>query len=71
MNENKPLPKGWEVKNLGDIGKIFNGNSINATIKKEKYLNINGGMPYIATKDISCENIIDYSNGISIPFEEK
>ncbi|CAB9544215.1 hypothetical protein BROOK1789C_1514, partial [Bathymodiolus brooksi thiotrophic gill symbiont] len=40
MNENKPLPKGWEVKNLGDIGKIFNGNSINATIKKEKYLNI-------------------------------
>ncbi|SMN14315.1 Type I restriction-modification system, specificity subunit S [uncultured Candidatus Thioglobus sp.] len=71
MNENKPLPKGWEVKNLGDIGKIFNGNSINATIKKEKYLNINGGMPYIATKDISYENIIDYSNGISIPFEEK
>ncbi|CAC9611349.1 Type I restriction-modification system, specificity subunit S [uncultured Gammaproteobacteria bacterium] len=71
MNENKPLPKGWKVKNLGDIGKIFNGNSINATIKKEKYLNINGGMPYIATKDISYENIIDYSNGISIPFEEK
>ncbi len=65
------LPEGWSVKKLGEAGKIFNGNSINAVIKKEKYLNINTGIPYIATKDISYKNAIDYDNGVSIPFEEK
>ncbi len=65
------LLEGWSVKKLGEVGKIFNGNSINAVIKKEKYLNINTGIPYIATKDISYKNAIDYDNGVSIPFEEK
>ncbi len=71
MSGYKQLPKGWEVKRLGEVGKIFNGNSINSAVKKEKYLNIESGIPYIATKDISYKNIIDYSNGVSIPFEEK
>jgi len=66
------MKKDWKIKKLVDIGKIFNGNSINAKVKKEKYLNREeDGIPYIATKDVSYKSIIDYNNGISIPFEEK
>ncbi|MFZ2412366.1 MAG: restriction endonuclease subunit S, partial [Candidatus Methanoperedens sp.] len=61
----------WEVKKLGDIGKIYNGNSINEKVKKDKYTDVDEGLPFIATKDVSYVNIIDYDNGIKIPFEEK
>jgi type I restriction enzyme S subunit len=57
----------WEVKKLVDVGNIFSGNSINAKIKKEKYTNVSSGIPYIATKDISYNSVINYDNGISIP----
>ena len=60
-----------EIKKLKDIGLIFNGNSINATVKKEKYLNIEDGLPYIATKDVNYKSIINYDNGVRIPFIEK
>ncbi|CAC9651271.1 restriction endonuclease subunit S [bacterium endosymbiont of Bathymodiolus sp. 5 South] len=65
------LPKGWEVKKLGEVGNIFNGNSINAKVKKEKYSNLSEGLNYIATKDISYESVINYDNGIKIPDEDK
>ena len=65
------MRKGWEIKKLGDIGIIFNGNSINENIKKEKYLNIEDGLPFIATKDVGYDNVVDYDNGIRIPFGEK
>jgi len=61
----------WKIRKLGDIGNIFNGNSINAKVKKDKYLNLTEGFPYIATKDVSFESKIDYDNGVKIPFEEK
>jgi len=57
----------WETKELNETGNIFSGNSINAKIKKEKYTGLDSGIPYIATKDISYDSIIDYENGISIP----
>ncbi len=60
----------WEVKELSKIGNIFSGNSINAKIKKEKFLNIDSGMPYIATKDVSYDSVIDYDNGVKIPESE-
>ena len=60
----------WKTKILNEVGKIFSGNSINAKIKKEKYLNINEGIPYIATKDISYAYNIDYENGVKIPEKE-
>jgi type I restriction enzyme S subunit len=63
--------KGWEVKRLSEIGKVYNGNSINEKVKKENYQGIEVGLPYIATKDISYESEIDYDNGVKIPFEEK
>ena len=65
------MKKGWEMKTLGDIGTIFNGNSINENVKKEKYLNVEEGLPFIATKDVGYDTIVDYDNGIRIPFEEK
>jgi len=46
------VPEGWEWVQIGDIGKIFNGNSINASIKNTKYSNLSEGFPYIATKDV-------------------
>ena len=65
------MKQSWEVKTLKDVGRIFSGNSINATVKKEKYLNLSEGFPYIATKDIGYDSIIDYENGVRIPFSEK
>ena len=65
------MKQGWEIKKLGEVGKIFNGNSINERVKSEKYTDIGEGLPYISTKDISYENEIEYQNGVNIPFEEK
>ena len=67
--EGNILPDGWEVKSLADIGKIFSGNSINAKLKEEKYTN-KEGTPYVATKDISYNSVINYDNGINIPFDD-
>lgn len=62
----------WQTKKLGEISTIFNGNSINERIKKEKYTKINNGFPFIATKDVDFEtHSIEYNNGVKIPFGEK
>jgi len=65
------MKQGWEIKRLSEIGKVYNGNSINEKVKKDNYADLLEGFPFIATKDISYESIIDYENGIKIPFEEK
>ena len=65
-----PLKQGWELKKLGDIGNLYNGNSIKENVKKNKYTGIENGLPFIATKDVSFENKIDYNNGVKIPFNE-
>jgi len=65
------MKQGWEIKKIAEIGTVFNGNSINAKVKKEKYTNVEEGLPYIATKDISYESVIGYDNGIKIPDEDK
>ncbi|MGO5009773.1 restriction endonuclease subunit S [Bacillus wiedmannii] len=65
------LPKGWEWGRLGELGNIFNGNSINAKIKEERYSKVTQGYDYIATKDIDSQTReIKYENGIKIPFHE-
>jgi type I restriction enzyme S subunit len=71
-DEEKPfeLPMGWEWSRLGTIGNIFNGNSVNATVKENKYTNVNG-LPFIATKDVGYGfETLDYHNGVCIPAEE-
>ena len=57
----------WQTRKLGEVCDIFNGNSINAKIKKEKYFGIESGYPFIATKDVGFTNKIDYENGVKIP----
>lgn len=61
----------WEIKRLSEIGKVYNGNSINEKVKKDNYSDLDDGFPYIATKDISYNSEINYENGIKIPFSEK
>jgi type I restriction enzyme S subunit len=65
------MKQGWDLKKLSDTGKIFNGNSINEKFKKDNYIGLNDGYPFIATKDIGFDSEIDYDNGVKIPFAEK
>ena len=58
----------WKIKKLGDVCEIFNGNSINAQEKKEKYTDLDDGYPFIATKDVGFDYTVDYENGVKIPF---
>jgi len=60
----------WVECKLGDIAYIYNGNSINARIKKEKYETCKTGLNYIGTKDVGFDGIINYNNGVKIPFNE-
>lgn len=65
------VPEGWRWVRIGRLGRIFNGNSISVRVKEEKYTNIEGGLPFIATKDIGYGwQVIAYENGISIPRDE-
>lgn len=71
-DDEKPfeLPKGWEWVRLGEVGNVFNGNSINERIKKEKYTNVEG-LPFIATKDVGYGfEPLNYDNGVKIPVGE-
>lgn len=62
------IPGSWEWTRLGDLGQIFNGNSISERVKEEKYTGIEGGFPFIATKDVGYGwQDLDYENGVSIP----
>lgn len=64
------VPKNWQETTLGAVCNLFTGNSINETIKRNKYTNLKEGYNYIATKDISFTSEIDYENGVKIPYGE-
>jgi len=57
----------WKITKLGDICKIQSGNSIPVKEKESLYRNVNEGLPYVATKDVGFDGVIDYENGIRIP----
>ena len=61
------MKEGWSNKTLGEVCKIYNGNSINADYKKKHFLGATEGLPFIATKDVSSLGRIDYNNGVRIP----
>lgn len=62
----------WQTKKLGEIGTIFNGNSINERVKKDRYFGLQKGVPFIGTKDIDYDaHTINYENGVKIPIDEK
>jgi type I restriction enzyme S subunit len=50
---------------VGEIGSIFNGNSINEKIKRDKYEGMENGFSYIATKDVGCHRNRKNGYGIS------
>lgn len=64
------IPESWQWIRLGDFCSIYNGNSINADEKVEKYSKPCEGRVFIATKDVGFDNLIDYENGIYIPYSE-
>src|SRR5690554_3159056 len=56
-----------KMKKLAEIANIFSGNSIPVKKKQDLFTNLSAGTPYIATKDISNNHLINYKNGILIP----
>ena len=65
------LPSRWEFCKLGNIGLIFNGNSINTRLKEQRYTGLQAGLPFIATKDVDYGyKALDYNNGVLIPVDE-
>lgn len=63
-------PDNWAWVRLADCCDINTGNSIPKHTKEHKYSIKIDGFPYIATKDVSFDNSIDYKNGVYIPFGE-
>ncbi len=60
MNENKPLPKGWEVKNLGEVCEIFNGST---PLKRKKEYWENGTINWFTISDIRKQGrVIKFTN---------
>lgn len=57
-------------KKLSDIAVIYNGNSINKTVKQQKYMKDVPGWNYIGTKDIDFDGSVTYKTGVVIPFSE-
>ena len=55
---------------LEEVAKIYTGNSINATLKKERYTDKKFSTPYVATKDLNKIGTFKYDNGITIPDDE-
>ena len=64
------IPEKWIWLCLGEFCIVYNGDSINANIKQEKYSKLCNGWSFIATKDVGFNHEINYENGIYIPYCE-
>lgn len=51
---------------ISNVCTFTSGNSINEKIKREKYSISKEGLPFIGTKDVSLDGIVDYQNGVNI-----
>ncbi len=65
------MKNNWQIKKISDVARVYSGNSINAKLKMERFLGYRGGLPYIATKDVGFNGVVNYENGVRIPFSEK
>ena len=63
------IPESWKWSALGDCCEMYTGNSISESEKKSKYEGLKEGYDYIGTKDVSFEHVINYDNGVRIPFK--
>lgn len=55
-----------KVARLGEIARIFNGNSISSSEKDRLYRRVKG-KPYIGTAEVGFDTEIDYDSGVTIP----
>jgi type I restriction enzyme S subunit len=61
------VKKGWKQITFGELGRVFNGNSISESEKKAHFEGLDEGVPYIGTKDVSFDHEIEYESGVKIP----
>lgn len=61
------MKNGWKRYTFGELGRIFNGNSISESEKKAHFEGLAEGVPYIGTKDVRFDLKIDYESGVKIP----
>ncbi len=61
------MKNGWKKSTIGDIGRVFNGNSISESKKKTHFEGLDKGVPYIGTKDVGFNHEIEYESGVKIP----
>lgn len=64
-------PSNWLTCRMQDIASIYNGNSISEEVKTRDFTGLATGYNYIATKDIGFDSVINYNNGVKIPFTRK
>ena len=60
----------WPMRKLGEVCEIFNGNSIPAKVKQERYTSGQVGIPYIGTKDVAFDTEVTYDSGVVIPEDD-
>ncbi|MEI9990132.1 MAG: restriction endonuclease subunit S [Rhizomicrobium sp.] len=58
---------GWNLLTFGEIGRVFNGNSISESEKKANFAGLDHGVPYIGTKDVGFDHEVEYESGVRIP----
>lgn len=63
------IPNHWGWQVFGKICDMYTGNSIPVHVKKQKYEGLKEGYDYIGTKDVGFDQVINYNNGVRIPFE--
>lgn len=68
--EENGVTEEWKVVKLGEVCKIYTGNSINENVKETKYKGLSTGYDFIATKDVLQNHEVNYDNGVRIPFDE-
>ena len=65
-------PENWRLFRIKTLFDIYTGDSIPAPVKEARYSGVpkERGLPYIGTKDVGFDHIVDYENGIVIPFAD-
>lgn len=61
---------GWRAITLGDLGPIFNGNSISEAHKNAHFRGKSEGTVYLGTKDVGFDHQINYQTDIRISASE-
>ena len=62
------IPEHWEMKKVKFISEIFNGDSLNESLKKKYESDDLSHLAYVSTKNINVNNsVITYNTGLRIP----